>query len=314
MRKCNAAILLLVLLICVTCAHKAAPIARDRLSPRLTKAVALNTRQIQLTFTEEIDTVALTPDSVSITSDSETLAVLTIYPSLSLSELIVVTAPMRDTFYDIRGQVLDRAENKGMFATRMRGSTLPDTIDPWVIAQSRGKGMSEFIISFSEVMDTNRLSFVIVPRKTFSADWLDLRRVRFTLRDPADSLPPDTTYYIYVRTAADISGNAARSYVAPIVAEAARPSDSIPPPVILSGKALINDVPADSGLAFLSRDRLIGIAFIARGEFRFVVRDSLSFDATVVSGTHSGRARVDAAGENIIQLREEPLDIDSLLD
>lgn len=311
MKRYSTAILML--LICATCAHKAAPIAKDRLSPRLSKAAALNVRQIQLTFTEEIDTVALEPDSVSITSDGETLAVLTIYPSLSPSELIVVTVPMRDIFYEVKGQVLDRAENRGLFMTRVRGSTLPDTIAPWVVGQSKGKGKSEFILSFSEVMDTMRLSFVIVPEKTFNAVWLDLRRVRFMLQDTANPLASDTTYYIYARAAADISGNAAKPYVAPVVAETARPSDSIPAAIMLSGKALIGDIPADSGLAFLHRDRLIGISSITRGEFRFVVRDSLDFDATVISGIRSGKATVSAAAENIIPLKEEPLDVDSLL-
>jgi hypothetical protein len=299
---------LLAALLMAMCAHKAPPIAKDRLNPRLSKATVINTRQIQLTFTEEIDTLSLTPENVLITSDSETLGVLLLYPSLSPSEIIIVTEPMEDIEYNIQGQVLDKAENIGSFVCRIQGSITPDTIAPWVISYSEGKSGSEFTLEFSEAMDTTELSFSIVPKKKYLPEWLTYRSIRFLPENPSESLAVDTTYYVYLRKASDISGNTAKPFITSMT------RDTTHEPILLSGKALIDDTPAESGIVLLSRDNLLGVALVTKGEFTFAVRDSLNFDVLVVSGAYSGRGSVEAAADNIIRLRKEQVDIDSLVD
>jgi hypothetical protein len=298
----------LAALLTATCAHKAPPIAKDRLSPRLSKVAVINTRQVQLTFTEEIDTVALTPNNVLITSTTETLGVLLLYPSLSASEIIIVTQPMKDVTYQIQGRVLDKAENEGLFTSRIQGSTRPDTIAPWVTGYSQGKNKYEFLLDFSEAMDTTRLSFSVVPRKNFVSEWLNHRRVRFLPASPNESLAYDTTYYLYLKTAGDISDNAVKPFITSVTPDTAHT------PITLRGKALIENTPADSGLALLARDNIMGIAFVIKGEFAFMVRDSLYFDVVVVSGAYSGKGRAAAAAENIIRLKKEHVDIDTLID
>lgn len=292
----------------VMCAHKAPPIAKDRLNPRLMKASVINTRQVQLTFTEEIDTLTLSPENVLITSATETLGILVLYPSLSASEIIVVTQPMKKITYEIHGKVLDKAENEGTFVGRIQGSTAPDTIAPWVVTFSEGKSKDEFLIHFSEAMDTTKLSFSIIPRREFRYTWVNYRRVKFLPADPNESLAHDTTYYFYLRQASDISGNT----VKPFITSVAR--DTAHTPIFVRGKAFIDEAPIESGLALLIRNYPVGIAFVARGEFTFTVKDSLDFDLLVVSGAYSGRSRVSAAAENIVKLEKEEVDIDTLVD
>lgn len=299
---------LLAALFMTMCAHKAPPLAKDRLNPRLSKAAVINTRQIQLTFTEEIDTLSLTPENVLITSDSETLGILLLYPSLSPSEIIIVTEPMENIDYDIRGQVLDKAENIGPFVCRIKGSTVPDTIAPWVINFSEGKSGSDFTMEFSEAMDTTRLSFSIVPKKKYLPEWVTYRKIGFRPENPSESLAVDTTYYVYLRKASDISGNTVKPFITSMT------RDTMHESILLRGKALIDDTLAESGIALLSRENPIGVALVTRGEFTFAVRDSLNFEVLVVAGAYSGRGNVNATADNIIRLKKEQVDIDSLVD
>ncbi|UCF71288.1 MAG: hypothetical protein JSW49_03130 [candidate division WOR-3 bacterium] len=295
-------------LMAIVCAHKAAPIAKDRLRPRLSNVAVINRRQIQLTFTEDIDTLSLTPDNISITSASETLGVLMLYPSLSASEILIVTQPMENVAYEIRGEVLDKAENKGTFTRRVQGSTTSDTIAPWVTRFSEGKSRHEFYLHFSEAMDTTDLTFSIMPRKEFRPEWMNHRRALLMPANPTDTLGSDSVYYIYVKKGSDISGNALKPFITQMT------HDTISLPITLRCKAMIDGNPVEKGLAILSRDEPINITFVTAGEFTFVVPDSLESDVLVVSDTYSGRARVSVTADNIIHLRPEKIDVDSIID
>ena len=85
-------------------------------------------------------------------------------------------------------------------------------------------------------------------------------------------------------------------------------------PVILTGKAFIDETPAPSGLAILQREVIVGIAVIEKGEFAFEVRDSLLFDLHIVSDDYSGTSTVSVVSENIIQLQKGEFDLDRLID
>jgi hypothetical protein len=157
-------------------------------------------------------------------------------------------------------------------------------------------------------MDTASLIFSVVPRKQHSPDWLNHRHVRFIPQTPSESLGFDTTYYLFLKKANDISGNPAPPFVTAVT------PDTVYRPVILTGKIFIDETPAPSGVAILQRETVVAIAIIEQGEFAFEVRDSLSFDLHVVSDDHSGTSTVSAVSENIIQLEEGEFDLDRLID
>lgn len=301
-------ILLVLLTLLLACAHKAPPISKDRLLPRLTGVAALNNRQIQLSFSEEIDTVALFPDSMFITAADETLEILSIYPSLSASEIVLVTTPMSDNAYTINGSVLDKAENRGRFQQSFQGSAQPDTIAPWLIEYSQGRMNNEFYLVFSETMDTTSLTFSIVPKKIPAPNWLSHRHVRFTPQAPGESLGFDTTYYFYLRSASDLSGNPAPHFVTVVT------PDTVYRPLSLTGKVLIDQTPAPNGIAILQRDVTVGVTLIENGEFVFEARDSLPFNLHVMSGSYVGVSTVKAGAENIVELQQGEFDLDRLID
>jgi hypothetical protein len=299
---------IILLILFAACAHKTPPISKDRLKPKLTSVTALNNRQIQLSFSEEIDTVALFPDSMLITSAQETLGILSIYPSLSASEIVLVTTPMTHTAYEISGHVLDKGENKGPFKHAFQGSANPDTIAPWLVDFSQGRLNHEFFLVFSETMDTTSITYSVVPKKQPLPDWLTHRHVKFSPQTPSESLSFDTTYYLFLRNANDISGNPAPPFVTAVT------PDTMYRPDILTGKVFIDETPAPSGIAILQRDIIIGIALIEKGEFVFEVRDSLPFDLHAVSGDYTGTSTVKADSENIIKLLKGEFDLDRLID
>jgi hypothetical protein len=299
---------LLLVLIFMVCAHKAPPIAKDRLNPKLLRVEVLNTRQIQLTFSEEIDTAALAPDSMQLISEKGTLNVTQVYPSLSSSEIVIITEPMEDITYEINGAVFDKAENKGNFKKPFKGSTHPDTIAPWVVGHSQGRSTNEFFLTFTEALDTLSLAFSTIPKKKLLPVWVNTRYVRFVPEMAGESLGFDTTYYLYLKGVRDISGNRAAPFIASIT------PDSVYRPIILQGKAFINETPVASGLALLERTAIVAIALVVNGEFTFEVRDSLNFDVQVIAEDHSGRATVKAGADNTVRLESGKIDVDRLLD
>ena len=300
--------LMFIFIMLLACAHKAPPLSKDRLNPRLLKATALNARQLQISFSEEIDTLALFPDSMTITSSLDTLMVLHVYPSLSASEIVVATSPMSNVIYEIAGAVFDKAENRGTFAAKFQGTTSPDTISPWVAGYAEGRNTREFFLNFSEAMDTTTLMFSVVPKRQLIPSWDNYRHVRFAPESGSESLGFDTTYYMYLKTARDISGNRAQSVITSIT------PDSIYRPIRLKCKALLDEDPVAEGMAILKRELPIGVAFVKNGEFEFEVRDSLYFDVLVITSDHNGSAQVMVGGENIVELQQGKVDIDRIID
>jgi hypothetical protein len=297
-----------LMLLIIACAHKAPPIAKDRLNPKLVRVEVLNTRQIQLSFSENLDTTALATDSIAVASGQDTLAVLQAYPSLSASEVILITEPMKNITYDIRGVVFDEAENKGNFKSPFQGSIYPDTIAPWLIGHSQGRNKQEFFLTFSEAMDTMSLAFSIIPKKAFIPIWVNSRYARFIPATAGESLGFDTTYYLYLKQARDISGNKSGPYMTSIT------PDTVYRPIILKGKAMIGETPLNSGLALLERIHPIAIALVTKGEFSFEVRDSLAFDAQIIADGYSGKGTVKAGADNILKLEKGKIEIDRLID
>ncbi len=296
------------ILLILACAHKAPPIAKDRLNPKLIRIEVLNSRQLQLSFSENLDTAALTVDSMTVTSADDTLGVLQAYPSLSASEVVLITEPMQSAVYDIQGAVFDEAENKGNFRSTFQGSAQPDTIAPWIIGHSEGRNKQEFFLTFSEAMDTTSLAFSVIPGKVFTAVFPNSRHARFIPASSGESLGFDTTYYLYLRHATDISGNRTTPFIASIT------PDTVYRPAILKGKAVFDDTPGKDGLAVLRRTRAVAIALLLKGEFSFEVRDSLPFDIHVICDGFLGMASVKAGADNIVKLERGTAEIDSLID
>lgn len=299
---------LVLMLLVLTCAHKAPPIAKDRLNPKLIKLEVLNTRQIQLSFSENLDTIALSKDSILVTTEQDTLLILQLYPSLSASEIVLITQPMSNVTYEISGIVFDEAENKGNFKRHLQGSTFPDTIAPWLVEYSHGRNTHDFFLSFAEAMDTLSLSFSIIPKKQFIPVWTNSRHVRFIPEKANESLGFDTTYYLYLKEAQDISGNHAAPFVTSIT------PDTVYLPITIKGKALIDEIPVSAGLVLLERGTVLAITLVTKGEFTFDVRDSLAYDVQVVSDGYSGRGVVKAGEENVIRLERKAMEIDRLID
>ncbi|MCK4251701.1 hypothetical protein KAX97_09640 [candidate division WOR-3 bacterium] len=291
-----------------SCAHKAAPLSKDRLNPKLQKVSALNNRQIQFTFSEILDTLNLKPEYFSILSEEETLKIMTLYPSLSASEIIAITEIQFDKVYEVSGYVFDTAQNKGNFKESFIGSSKPDTITPWIVNYSKGANHKEFSLIFSEAMDTTFLTFFILPKNDLKPEWQNLRACHLIPEIPDDSLSYDTTYYLYIdKGARDINGNTIDIFITSIT------PDTIYKPIILKGTAHVNDTLIKTGLAVLKRKYPIGITLVDHGDFSFEVRDSLFYTIEVISGKYSGSAEVSVDRVNNIILKLEEKDIDSLI-
>ncbi|UCG91681.1 MAG: hypothetical protein JSV97_11490 [candidate division WOR-3 bacterium] len=301
-------IVVITSLMVIVCARKAPPLSKDRLHPKLVEARVLNNRQLQFTFSEEIDTLMFDPGNVSITSDTDTLKIFELYPSLSAAEIIAITDVQSEKMYEVSGFVFDTAGNKGSFKKTFKGSTQRDTISPWLIDYSEGAEKSDFLLQFSEAMDTSFIEFAVLPKKQFSPLWHNIRTCQLIAETARDSLQFDTTYYLYINKGArDISGNAVGLFITSIT------PDTIYSPLGLRGKAMVNDTLVQSGLAVISKDIVLGIAEVQKGEFAFDVRDSSTYTVLVVSGKFSGSNEVSVAQDNIVILKEEERNIDSII-
>lgn len=305
----TTAILIFLILLFAYCAHKADPLKKDRLKPKLQSVSALSNRQLQYTFSEPIDTIALHPDSISITAGGDTISILLLYPSLSAAEIVAITTLQRDTLYRTTGVMFDTAYNKGTFDVSFRGTSQTDTIRPWIVKYTQGAKQSEFTVVFSEAMDTAYMHFYVVPQKHLAASWLNLRACRFLPITPDDSLRYDTTYYLYMKEGArDLSNNVMNSFLTSIT------PDTLYQPTRLRGRVYVNDTFVVSGVAVLKKEQPVGISLVRGGSFVFDVRDTSAYTITVISGQYSGTARVAAFGENIVTLQREEKTFDSLID
>lgn len=299
----------LVILFASVCAHKAAPLRKDRLRPRLQSVSALSNRQLQYTFSEPVDTLALHPDSLLITDNNDTLSILLLYPSLSAAEIVAITDLQQDILYKTSGIMYDTAHNKGVFETSFNGTSQKDTVRPWIVQYSQGGKQTEFSVVFSEAMDTTFHAFYVVPKKNLVASWQNLRACRFLPATSEDSLHYDTTYYLYMTAGArDISNNVMKTFLTSIT------PDTVYHPTRLRGRVYVNDTFAVRGVAVLRRERSLGISLVSGGSFVFEVRDTLPYTVDVISGEYSGTASVAAREENIVTLQLQEKTIDSLID
>lgn len=303
------AIVVFLVLLTVFCAHKAAPLRKDRLRPQLQSVRALSNRQVQYTFSEPIDTLGLHRDGLLITNSNDTLSILLLYPSLSAAEIVAITDLQQDILYKTSGVMYDTAHNKGAFETSFNGTSQEDTVRPWVVQYSQGGKQREFSVVFSEAMDTTFLVFYILPQKNLVASWLNLRACRFLPAAPEDSLRFDTTYHLYMTAGArDISNNVMTTFLTSIT------PDTVYQPTRLRGKVYVNDTSAARGIAVLRRERPLGISLVRGGSFIFEVRDTLPYTVDVISGEYSGTASVAAREENIVILQFQEKTLDSLID
>ena len=306
LKSCKCFILFALVSI-LACAHKATPLSKDRMKPKLQKVSALNNRQIQFTFSETLDTLNLKPEHFTITGGADTLDIITLYPSLSAAEIIALTSMQTNEIYNASGYMFDTAQNKGNFEISFIGSATPDTIAPWIVHYSKGANHKEFSLKFSEAMDTTFLKFHILPKKNLVQNWQNYRLCLLTSKDPADSLKFDTTYYLYVvdQGAFDVSGNGIGPFSTSIT------PDTIYRPINIQGKVQISDTLIRKGIAILKRETPMGITLVKDGHFMFEVRDSLKYIVEVISGKYSGSTEVSAADSIIIinlQLEEKNID------
>ncbi len=293
----------------ISCAHKAPPLVKDRMKPKLQSIVALNNMQLQLTFSEDIDTLNLTTDNFIITTDEDTLGIRNLYPSLSAAEIVAITELQMDIEYSVNGYVYDTAQNKGAFIYRFKGTSRPDTIAPWIIKYSEGRNKTAFYFQFSEAMDTTFFEFFMIPKKNIISQWRNLRICYLIPADTIDAFAFDTTYYIYINQGCrDLSGNLFGTLVTSITPDTTFKS------FILKGSVHLNDTLVKTGLVLLRRESALGIALIEGGDFQFEVRDSLPYTVEVFSGKYSGSGLVSTTDSlNIIDLKLEEKYLDNIL-
>jgi hypothetical protein len=300
--------LCIVLLIIVVCAHKAPPLSKDRLPPRLQEVSSLNNRQIQFTFSEKIDTLNLQPENFTIASDGDTLKIIVLYASLSPSEIVAVTEMQSPVVYKVSGYMFDEAGNKGTFARTFTGSIIKDTIAPWVIDYSEGYSRRNFYVTFSEAMDTSFVQYLVIPEKNLIAVWRDYRTCQFFPQTSSDSLHYDTTYYLYAdHGMRDFSGNFLSLFITSVT------PDTLYEPLMLTSTVIMNDTLVQSGVAVMSRTITMGITEVEDGEVVFEVRDSLPYRIDVVSGQYSGSADVSVHKKDTTYLKLEERSIDNLI-
>lgn len=296
----------IVLFVIMACAHKAAPLYKDRMNPKLMSVAALNNRHVQCMFSEAVDTLLLQPDSLSITAGHDTIEVLAAYPSLSASEIIAVTAPQSDTVYDFSGYVFDLNGNRGAFTSSFTGTSAPDTIRPWIVQYSQGYKTAKFVLSFSEMMDTSYLAFHTAPPILLAVEWENARTCR--LQPDSGALHPDTTYFLLIADGVrDISNNTAMPFVTSIT------PDTAYRPLLLEGTVLVNDTLAADGIAVLQRTVPVGFALVENGAFRFEVRDSARYVVDILCGPYAGTGTIAVGDENVVTLEPQEKSLDSII-
>ena len=292
----------------IHCAHKAAPLVKDRLNPKLTKISSISNREVLFTFSEELDTLNLPKDNFLIAAADETLEIITAYPSLSASEIIVITGLQSAKNYEATGYVYDKAENKGTFMKTFAGADRPDTVKPWLKNYSKGSRNVIFRLSFAKAMDTASVKYYIVPRKNMVPAWSGYRNLSLIPAAPGDSLHYDTTYYLYLKEARDLSGNTLTGFIASIT------PDTTYQPLSLKGKAVIFDTTALTGIALLRREYPIGLARVSNGRFSFEVRDSSTYTVEIITEKYYGKGEITLGQENVITLKPEECILDTIID
>ncbi|OGC39632.1 hypothetical protein A2Y85_00770 [candidate division WOR-3 bacterium RBG_13_43_14] len=299
---------LIITFLLLYCGHKAGPISKDRLKPKLLKVTVFNRTQFQCTFSEPVDTLQINADAFVISAAAETLKILIAYPSLSAAEIMFATEPIQAIEYQISGYVFDTAMNKGNFIKKFKGTNLPDTIKPSVHKYPRGKGFTAIDLIFSEAIDTTRSGFYILPKLEHGVTWLDLRRCSLDPLMDGQWMLDSVSYYLYSSDRVfDLNHNPLKNFLTIFT------PDTAYQPFFLEGKATLNDTLLNEGIAVLFRDEAIGIAIISQGIFKFEVRDSLPFQVTVLADQYSGSGEVVIGGENNIELTAKKIDLDDII-
>jgi len=305
MRRSLTAIALVVIVL--GCGHKALPLAKDRLRPSLKKITALNNRQLLFTFSEVIALGSLTPDQIQITSGTDTLPILALYPSLSDAEIILLTGPQTPVEYLAVGSVFDTSENKGNFQRSFQGTDRPDTVAPQVASSRQGKNSRFYAVQFTEAMDTTVLDFLILPKKLYAAAWINLRGVMIRPVDSTQAPGLDTTYYCWLRRARDVSGNEIPPLTMIIT------PDTVYQPLIIRGRARTADTMLISGVAVLSRGQPLGISLLRDGSFYFEVRDSLPYLVDVFGAAVHGQREITVGREDTVIVVPDTTQLDRFI-
>jgi len=297
-----------VLFIITVCAHKAPPLFKDRVHPKLTRIKALSNCQVLLSFSEDIDTLSLDERSIIVYSHSDTLEIVALYPSLSAAEIMCLTDTQFPVKYQVTGAVYDTAQNKGIITSSFEGSTKPDTVAPYIAKYSQGANTHEFILRFSEAMDTSGITYHIIPAFTTLCEWLNLRTCRIAPQDPNDIFAPDSTYYLFInRSAYDVSGNPLVQFITSIT------PDTAYKPFLLKSEVRANDTLARDGIAVLKRSEPKGIAFIRNGQVTFEVRDQEAYTIEALCNGYYGSNVVWFDSINIITVWPNGKTIDSII-
>jgi hypothetical protein len=261
-----------------------------------------------LSFSEEIDTLSFSINSITLHADADTLTITMMYPASSAAEIMCLTEPQSAITYRATGTVLDTAGNIGSFSRAFEGTLMPDTIAPYVTQYSRGMNYHEFILAFSEAMDTTRIAYHIIPGPTMGLTWQDLRTCLITPQDPGDSLQYGNTYYLYTDGGfSDISGNLLPPFITSIT------PDTIYEPHVLKGEVSADDTLVTEGIALLRRTGLQGIAFISSGLFTFQVRDKDAFMIEALCNGYYGSDTGWSDSTNIIPVFVSEKTIDSII-
>lgn len=307
MRKCIY-FLITILILFAACAHKAPPLFKDRMKPKLVRVKALNNRQVQLSFSEDLDTLSISTNSIFFHTDSDTLDIIALYPSLSAAEIMCLTEPQAPLLYHVTGTVYDTAQNTGNIESTFEGTILPDTMPPYVAQYSRGFNKRMFVLGFSEPMDTSKAVYIILPDIAMTFIWTDLRTGQIAPQDPADSLTFGVTYYLYLPEALqDVSGNQLPPFITSIT------PDTVDEPLVLKGEVKVNDTLVTDGIAVLKKDEPIGVCFISSGLFSFDVREPEAYTIEAVSDGFYGTGVVWSDSVNAITLFPSEKTVDSII-
>jgi hypothetical protein len=307
MRKCICC-LIGTLILTLACAHKAAPLFKDRMKPKLVRVRALNDRQVQMSFSEDIDTLGFDEKSIVIYSDPETLRIIAVYPSLNAAEIVCLTEEQAPVKYHIAGAVFDTAQNKGIIASSFEGSRVPDTVAPYIAKYSQGARTYEFVLQFSEAMDTSHIAYYVLPDHATVHEWQNLRSCRVIPQDPNDPFKPEMTYYLFIdRGVCDASGNPLPRFVTNIT------PDTAYKPMLLKSEVRVHDTLVRAGIAVLKRPDAQGVAFIKNGQVSFDVRDQDAYTIEALSNGYFGSATVWFDSVNVITLLSAEKTIDSII-
>ncbi|MCX7994386.1 MAG: hypothetical protein N3A65_01265 [candidate division WOR-3 bacterium] len=298
-------ILLLMVFILSFCAHKAPPLHIDRVNPKLIRINPFSENQLILNFSEELDSLSLNPENFLIYSEQETIKIICVTPGHTPDQVFLFTPGIIPGEYNLIGKVYDRSERAGFFKTKFIASTKKDTVPPLVIKYTKGARQKNFYLEYSEPIDTASIKYYVFPRRKMVSKWYYMKML--SLIPETDSLNHDTTYYLFVKEAKDLSGNDAPQFITTIT------SDSVYNPIFIRGRAVLNDTPIISGLGVISRKEILGISTIDHGEFLFEVRDSFNYYLQILGDDCHGADSVSVSRENIIKLTPGKVDFDSII-